>query len=292
VAQQVSVRIDSGSAEVIGTAGVTAAVRPGADVRLVNGNRDTATRSATHLLTSAPPGEGPAVFLRGVPNGAVWGACLGGAATTTTTTCPVPPVEGPDSWDGDAYLSLGALLAGEERTLRLSSALEPGRTLRLWCSLHPSLEVRLRVGEELQDAEAPAVDADLARSTLPAPGPHEVLVAPDASDPRAELLAFVPSETSIRAGESVTWRVSGPSPHTVELGGGEVELGDTTAVEAQPAAPPSGWDGTGTVRSGFLSSDPGAPGGTSFTLRFTEPGRYVVHNRFHPQMTGTIVVTG
>jgi plastocyanin len=286
------VRIDGGTAEVIGTSGVTAAVRPGADVRLVNGNRDTGTRSATHLLTSAPPGDGPAVFLRGVPNGAVWGACLGGAATTATATCPVPPVEGPDSWDGDAYVSLGALLAGEERTLRLSSALEPGRTLRLWCSLHPALEVRLRVGEQLQDAEAPAVDADAARSALAAPAPNEVLVAPDSSDPQAELLAFVPSELTIRAGESVTWRVSGPSPHTVELGGGEVELGDTTAIEAQSEAPVGGWDGTGAVRSGFLSSDPGAPGGTSFTLRFTEPGRYVVHNRFHPQMTGTVVVTG
>jgi plastocyanin len=286
------VRIDGGTAELIGTAGVTAAVRPGAEVLLVNGNRDSGTRSATHLLTSAPPGEGPAVFLRGVPNGAVWGACLGGAATTTTTTCPVPPVEGPDSWDGDAYLSLGALLAGEERTLRLSSALEPGRTLQLWCSLHPALEVRLRVGEELQDAEAPAVDADAARSALAAPAPNEVLVAPDSSDPQAELLAFVPSEMAIRAGGSVTWRVSGPSPHTVELGGGEVELGDTTAIEAQPEAPVDGWDGTGAVRSGFLSSDPGAPGGTSFTLRFTKPGRYVVHNRFHPQMTGTVVVTG
>jgi plastocyanin len=291
-AQQVSVRVDGGTAGVIGTAGVTAPVRPGTEVLLVNGNRDADTRSATHLLTSAPPGQGPPVFLRGVPNGAVWGACLGGAASASTITCPLPPVEGPDSWDGDAYVSLGALLAGEERTLRLSSALEPGRTLRLWCSLHPDLQVQLRVGEEVQSVEAPAVEADQARSALPAPGPNEVLVAPDSQDPQAELLAFVPDEIAIRAGESVTWRLSGPSPHTVELGSGAVELGDTTAREAQPEAPAGGWDGAGAVRSGFLSSDPGAPGGTSFTLRFTEPGRYVVHNRFHPQMTGTVVVTG
>lgn len=274
----------------VGTAAVTASVRPGVEVLLRNANRDEDSRSATHLLTSARPGSGPALFLRGVPNGAVWGACLGGTASPSTATCPMPPVEGPDSWDGDAYVSLGAMLAGETRPLRLSPSLEPGRTLQLWCSLHPSLEVRLRVGEENAGTEAPPAPADDVRRSVPAPAAHEVLVAPDADSPSAELLAFVPSEIALVAGESVTWRASGPSPHTVELGSGEVDLGDTTPAEARPDAPVGGWDGTGVVRSGFLSSDPGAPGGTSFTLRFTHPGRYLVRNRFHPQMTGTVVV--
>ena len=289
--QQVEVAFDGGTGEVIGTAAVTASVRPGAEVLLRNANRDEGTRSATHLLTSDRPGSGPPLFLRGVPNGAVWGACLGGTASASTVTCPVPPVEGPDTWDGDAYVSLGAMLAGESRTLRLSPSVEPGRTLQLWCSLHPSLEVRLRVGEENAGADAPSVDVEAARAAVPRPSRHEVLVAPDSQDPLAELLAFVPAEITIAAGETVTWRVTGPSPHTVELGGGEVELGDTTAVEARPDAPAAGWDGTGAVRSGFLSSDPGAPGGTAFSLRFLRPGRYAVHNRFHPQMTGTVVVT-
>lgn len=282
---------DGGTAEVVGAAGVTASVRPGAEVLLRNANRDEGTRSATHLLTSARPGSGPALFLRGVPNGAVWGACLGGTASAVTVTCPVPPVEGPDSWDGETYLSVGALLAGESRTLRLSPSLEPGRVLQLWCSLHPSLEVRLQVADADAGTDAPSLDVEAVRASLPEPASHEVLVAPDSQEPHAELLAYVPAEITLAAGETVTWRVTGPSPHTVELGGGEVELGDTTAVEARPDAPAAGWDGAGAVRSGFLSSDPGAPGGTSFSLRFDRPGRYAVHNRFHPQMTGAVVVT-
>lgn len=289
--QAVEVSFDTGTGEVIGTAGVTASVQPGGEVLLRNGNRDEDTRSATHLLTSARPGTGPALFVRGVPNGAVWGACLGGTASASTVTCPVPPVEGPDSWDGEAYVSLGAMLAGESRTLRLSPSSQAGRTLQLWCSLHPSLQVRLRVGGESAGAAAPPVSVEDVRESVPAPAAGEVLVAPDVGSPSAELLAFVPDEIVVAAGGSVTWRAGGPSPHTVELGTSEVDLGDTTAAEARPTAPAAGWDGTGVVRSGFLSSDPGAPGGTTFTLRFTEPGRYVVRNRFHPQMTGTVVVT-
>lgn len=287
----VEVAFDGGTAEVVGTAPVVASVSPGAEVRLRHANTDTGTRSATHLLTSMPPGQAPPIFLRGVPNGAVWGACLGGSSSASTRTCPVPPVEGPKSWDGNAYLSVGALLAGESRTLRLSPSLEPGRTLRLWCSLHPSLEVQLAVDGPAKGTSPPAVQVQDVRDAVPAPAAHEVLVAPDAARPQAELLAFVPEQITVAAGDVVTWRVTGPSPHTVELGSGEVELGDTTAAEARPDFPAAGWDGTGAVRSGFLSSDPGAPGGTSFSLRFTKPGRYVVHNRFHPQMTGAVVVT-
>lgn len=253
-------------------------------------------RTVTHLLTSSPPGPSPAVFLRSgsgaVPNTVVWGPCLGGQVTPATRECPVVPIEGPKTWNGDDYLSLGALLPGESRELRLSPALKVGRTLSLWCRLHPALRVDLTVGGAGRDASAPAIDAAQARARAAALPRRaaEVLVAPVLPDPVAEVLDFVPRRTSVRVGEAVTWSLDSPSPHTVEFGAGE-DLGLNDSVAADAAASPGReWDGQGRYSSGFLSSDNGAPGGTRFSLRFTRPGRYAFRCRFHPLMTGEVVV--
>jgi plastocyanin len=282
---RVEVAVDGGDDRLVGTLALRAVLPPGGTLALVNANRGT---SATHVFTSAAPGEGPPVFTRAgggaLPNAAVWGACLGGRASAQTRTCPVLPVEGPRDWDGDAYASLGSVLPGEVRELRLSPALQDGRELRLWCSLHPGLSVTLQVGDAPSAPPTPAP----ADAVLPAAGTGDVLVAPQDGD--QELLAYVPATTTVRAGGTVTWRVPGTSPHTVELGA-EPELADTTAAEATPDAPDGGWDGRGTARSGFLSADAGAPGGTAFQLRFLRPGRYAYVCRFHPQMRGTVVVT-
>jgi len=132
----------------------------------------------------------------------------------------------------------------------------------------------------------PAVPAVPAR---PADG-AEVEVAPAQDDPAGELLAFAPSSVTVGVGQQGRWRVPGRAVHTVELGRDEVELGDTTPGDAVPHRPAGPWDGRAPVWSGFLSSDASAPGGTTFALRFGRAGRYTFQCRFHPQMTGTVVV--
>jgi plastocyanin len=282
---RVEVAVDGGDDEVIGTAPVRAVVPPGATVALANANRGT---SATHVFTSLPPGKAPAVFTRArggaLPNAAVWGLCLGGRATAASRTCPVPPIEGPSVWDGGDYASLGSVLPAEVRELRLSPALEQGRELRLWCSLHPDLQVTLEVGAQPAPPPAPAPPTT-ASPTAPA---GTVLVAPQSAG--AELLAYVPATTTVPVGGTVVWRVPGPAPHTVELLA-EPELEDTTPAESVPDAPAGGWDGRSPIRSGFLSTDPGAPGGTTFSVRFLRGGRYAYACRFHPQMRGEVLVT-
>ena len=283
--------IDGGTDAVIGTAPVRAGVRPGAVVKVRNANRGGDVHSATHLLTSARPGAGPSLFTPAaggaVPNGAVWGACLGGRADVSTRTCPVPPVEGPTTWDGDDYLSLGAVLPGETREIRLADSVPTGRTLRLWCSLHPTLSVELKVGGSEAAPSRPAVEP--APTAGRAVGTN-VIVAPAQDAPPAEQLRFAPATVTVAVGEQVRWRVPGRSVHTVEIGRGEVELGDTTPADGAPHAPRGPWDGREPVWSGFLSTDPSAPGGSTFSLRFGRAGRYTFQCRFHPQMTGTVVV--
>lgn len=283
---RVEVAVDGGDDRLVGTAPVRARVPAGATVAVRNANRGS---TATHVFTSTrPPPDGPALFSRTAagarPNAAVWGACLGGRATAVTSTCPVLPIQGPREWDGTAYASLGSVLPGEARELRLSPALQ-GRQLQLWCSVHPELSVTLDVGGR---ASAPPAPAPAAAAALPPARPGEVVVAPQ--DGRTELLAYAPAVTTVRAGGTVTWRVPGRAPHTVELLA-EPELEDTTPAEARPDAPAGGWDGRSPVRSGFLSSDPGAPGGSTFRLQFLVPGRYAYACRFHPQMRGEVVVS-
>jgi plastocyanin len=282
---RVELAVDGGDDAAIGTAPVRAVVPAGATVALTNANTGA---SPTHVFTSLPPGQAPALFTRArggaLPNAAVWGLCLGGRATAATRSCPVPPIEGPTAWDGEDYASLGSVLPGEVRELRLSPALDDGRELRLWCSLHPDLQVTLEIGDEPSAAPTPAPVDPVTQTARRG----EVLVAPQSEG--TELLAYVPAATTVRAGGTVTWRVPGPAPHTVELLA-EPELEDTTPAESVPDAPAGGWDGRSPIRSGFLSTDPGAPGGSAFSVRFLRPGRYAYACRFHPQMRGEIVVT-
>lgn len=70
---------------------------------------------------------------------------------------------------------------------------------------------------------------------------------------------FAPQTISIASGEAVRWDMRGDTAHTVTLDAGP--------------------------DSGPLQS-------TEFALRFNEPGTYGYSCRFHPGMTGSVVVTG
>ena len=288
------VAVDGGTASVAGLAPVVVEAVAGDDVVIRNANTSD-TGAPSHLFVAAPADALPPLFVgqRGgaVPNSGVWGACRGGDASKVAGTCPVPPVEGPARWDGRAYLSTGQLLPGEEAVVPLDEDIAPGRH-RLVCALHPELTVDIEVVERPGRAPAPRVDAaaataEAARAT---PGAGRVTAGVLVGSPGAEVAAFVPELVRIRAGEPVTWTVGSRSPHTVELGlDSPPELVDTSAEEAVPSAPDR-WDGRSPVRSGFLSTDRSAPGGSRFTFTFPRPGTYRYYCRFHPGMTGVVQV--
>ena len=257
--------------------------------------------SVTHVFVAAPADALPPLFVpQGVgygPNGGVWGHCRGGDPADAVGTCPIPPIEGPASWDGTAYWSTGALLPGETADVPLAADVPDGR-YALVCALHPELRVEVDVGAEASPLEAPA-------PRVPGPDAMAAAVPQDAAtvvagarvedgDALGVVDRFLPAEISIGVGEEVTWRAGGRDPHDVNLGLEEaIELVDSQPDEALPGGVEDGaWDGTGPARSGYLTTDPAGPTGDRFTLRFTEPGTYAYVCRFHPSMAGVVEVTG
>lgn len=288
------VLVDGGDAGVLGLAPVVVGAAPGDDVVVRNANTARGrTEGSGHVLFASPAGAVPPLFASGpggaAPNGALWGQCRGGTAREGQLGCPVPPVEGPQRWDGTVFWSLGDLLPGEERVLPLADDISPG-DYRFWCGKHPGLSVDVRVGEgTLQDQVAAPPPQGAA--AVPPNGAGTVLVAPDSSAPAAEVLSFVPARLAVPVGGSVTWQVDGPAPHSVELGSDAPALLDGSPSSALPVAPADRlWDGAAPVSSGWLGTDGSAPGGERFSLTFLSAGTYRYACRFHPGMTGEIVV--
>ena len=234
-----------------------------------------------------------------IPNPSVWGACRGGDAADATGDCPLPPAEGPGSWDGQTYWSTGAMVPGDTREVLLSDATPHGE-YRLTCALHPQLAVVVRVGAKTQ-APLPApsdVAARVAsvRSAAPAPAPNgtNVVVAGLSVDaPPAYVAAFSPRQIRIPAGGSVTWRAGARTPADVVFGaaGDDLSLSHTGPAEGRPQGDPAAWDGRGMLRSGFLSADPDAAAtAAEWTVTFTRPGTYAYASRFGDDMRGEVIV--
>lgn len=100
----------------------------------------------------------------------------------------------------------------------------------------------------------------------PQAGPLEVLATSDASHGER----FTPAERSIAVGATLTFRVIGTTPHTVDFGD------DATSSVA----------GVSDAHSGNLGA------GQEFRVTFTQPGSYDYFCQYHlPGMTGTVTVT-
>lgn len=301
----ISVGVDGGSEGVILLAAHDVAVAAGDTITVVSGaggasaapDADHEDAPVTHAFVGGVGDDLPPLFAAAAgglsPNPGVWGQCRGGVAAAAVANCPVPPIEGPAAWDGGAYWSTGALLPGESREVPISPDIAAGEHL-LVCALHPELRVRVIVGDDAQ-AEPPGEPARVA---------HALQAAEDlAADlPAGEVLAgavvdgayvgrFVPAEILIAPGESVTWSAQGRAPVDVVFGVDDLDLTHTAAADGVADGNSQAWDGTGEVRSGFLSGDPAA-GATAqtWTVTFTQPGRYEYASRFGAGFTGTVVV--
>ncbi|GAC1431572.1 MAG: hypothetical protein NVSMB65_05050 [Chloroflexota bacterium] len=118
-------------------------------------------------------------------------------------------------------------------------------------------------------------------------------------------LNFAPLELTIHAGDTVTWRLRTPAPHTVSVGPKAMLTGivahsavPVTGADGQryislnpkivaPAGGPT-YDGTGFASSGLLRPRPGQT--TTYKLTFTRPGDYYYACLLHLGMDGTIHV--
>lgn len=302
--QRREVLLDQGTADVVDLRPVTVQARPGDVVVLRSANPGHGADDESpvhHLFTSAPPSSPPPLFVRAghghVPNPGAWGMCRGGDPADATTGCPIPAIEGPSTYDGRSYFSLGALLPGETRDLPLAPDIPPG-TYRFTCAIHPETYVDVEVladparARPLPPLDASVVLRELTGDSSSPEGGVVVELGPHPAGIPSEILAAAPRSVRIPVGGTVTWRVRGRSPHTVELGMDHPpHLADTTAVETAPSVPRGRrWDGTGVVRSGVLSTDPSVDR-TAFSLIFTRPGSYRAYDRFHTGIT-TVVHVG
>jgi len=301
--EPVEIAIDGGGGQVAVIEPVTVAARAGQTVTVRHAGERAmgAEAPVTHALVAAPLAALPPLFVDAgagrIPNAGVWGPCRGGDAADAVGGCPVPPVEGPESWDGSAYWSTGAMVPGETRDIPLAGDIAD-REYQLVCALHPDLVVTLAVGAG-SGADtvtgAPVVDQDaeaLAEQAAADLPPATVLAGVAVDDPSRFVGAFAPQRLEVAVGQSVTWQASARAPVDVVFGEQELSLSHTDPADGLPEGDPDGWDGTGTLRSGFLSADPNAGAEASaWTVTFRRPGEYPYASRFADGMTGTVVVT-
>jgi plastocyanin len=112
-------------------------------------------------------------------------------------------------------------------------------------------------------------------------------VGGQSSDKAVQVLAFLPNEMWIHAGDSVTWTFNSDEIHSVTfLKAGQSR--PTFAVGCPPnvtTPDPSTFTGTNCVNSGLIKTP-----GTTYTVTFPNPGNYVVVCLIHVNQSGTIHV--
>lgn len=137
------------------------------------------------------------------------------------------------------------------------------------------------------------------------PGPNGTsmyTVSAGMGPPDAEVLDFIPKNLTIKKGDTVTWVSSRfhtvvfnpgePTPAfylSEDQGAGRLPLLIASHTVLAPARPSLEFNGTGFWSSGLMGHGQ-RPGGVSFTLTFTKPGRYHYKCPIHLGMVGTVTV--
>src|SRR4051794_4075116 len=116
----------------------------------------------------------------------------------------------------------------------------------------------------------------------------------DPKDPNIAVLEFLPEKVKVATGTTVTWDIAGPEPHSVTF----VPPGTTVppTVETDPTlfapTPAAGaYDGATLVNSGVLPAGP-ATEVAKLSMSFAKTGTYAYYCVLHPNMVGSITVTG
>ena len=134
--------------------------------------------------------------------------------------------------------------------------------------------------------------------------PRELTLLAGAGEDTLSVNAFLPSQVTVRVGDTVTWKPQHPDePHSVTfLSGGErppgaipIKGGGPTDIQLNPQtafptrgrdAPVETYSGTGLVGSGTIR----ASRDQTFSLTFDTPGTYEYVCMLHPPMRATITV--
>ena len=116
----------------------------------------------------------------------------------------------------------------------------------------------------------------------------------DPKDPNIAVLEYLPAKIKVATGTTVTWSIAGPEPHSVTF----VPPGATVPPSTQadpsltlptPATAP--YDGTTLVNSGVQPLG-AATEVQKFSMSFAKTGTYTYYCVLHPNMVGTVTVTG
>jgi plastocyanin len=146
--------------------------------------------------------------------------------------------------------------------------------------------------------------AGLVAMALPAPATPRAVGAPrevtlqaglnDPKDPNIAVLEFLPASLKVATGTTVTWQIAGPEPHSVTF----VPPGTAVppSVDQDPSlfapTPATGpYDGTSLVNSGVVPLG-NATTVQKFSMSFAKTGSYTYYCVLHPNMVGTLQVTG
>ena len=113
------------------------------------------------------------------------------------------------------------------------------------------------------------------------------LVGAESPDHASQVIAFLPNEMSVRAGDSFTWSFPVLEPHSATfLTPGLVRPAFTVGCPVTNTTPdPSAFDNTSCVNSGRITTV-----GSTYTVTFPKPGKLRLVCLVHVNMTGTIHV--
>ena len=242
----------------------------------------------------------------------------------TAKPCPVTE---PEPFTGEeVFYNSGFMPDGATFELELADDIAPG-TYEGFCTLHFT-EMISTIEVVAEDTDVPSADdvaesgqaqlAELVAKLGPAKEKAEADAKPgaaaagtgDESVRSALVTEFLPTETEVKAGEQITWTITGP--HTISLGvpedartlmieadDGTFHLNEKSVSPAgyEPPPPPEGepegppppidggtWDGTGFFSSGIQFEG-------DFLLKISKPGTYEYVCLIHPDMEGTVKVS-
>jgi plastocyanin len=222
-----------------------------------------------------------------------------GAAACAT---PANPAAAP-AYAGKGFWSSGLMANGDPTAaksikLKLSDTIADG-TYNYLCLLHAFMGGVIKVAKDgdrstptavRADADAQAAKAIADAGALKAPAAVAGTVTAGYGDRITAVQLFDPATTSVKAGDTVTWKNASPyEPHVVTFKSafkGPDDLRVTGPLGDKSGAAYTG----GFTNSGFFGAAPFFPV-AEFSLKFPKEGSYDYVCAIHPGMQGTVKVT-